>query len=344
MGRKYKNKDIASRLGLSGTLVSLVLNNKADQQGIKKETQERVLSLAKQMGFFNTPDEKKTGLPVEEKPGIIGMIVPSASKPFIIGITHHLQKAFSGIGIGFSVIRKDPDDQRYDRMIGAFKKFFSGLILVGEAADENTIRTLRLNDYPFVLLEKTFKSGRLNSMFTDFNAGSKLVADHIQKLGYKNVLIIADDETSKSDLAGIKETSNALGNISAVTNTVIVRPDKAGTDNEVDLRQIEQFLRPPYRTDIIIVMNADLIYPLLSLCGKRKLRVPQDIAIISMEEGTGFDLIFPPITCLSRPLPVMASKLSNMIWSEIRNSGKGKFKRQISITPELIIRKSCGSL
>jgi len=33
MGKKIKNKDIAARLGLSGTLVSLVLNNKADQHG-----------------------------------------------------------------------------------------------------------------------------------------------------------------------------------------------------------------------------------------------------------------------------------------------------------------------
>jgi len=39
MGKKVKNKDIAARLGLSGTLVSLVLNSKADQHGIKKETQ-----------------------------------------------------------------------------------------------------------------------------------------------------------------------------------------------------------------------------------------------------------------------------------------------------------------
>ena len=39
MGKKFRNKHLATRLGVSGTLVSLVLNNKADQQGIRKETQ-----------------------------------------------------------------------------------------------------------------------------------------------------------------------------------------------------------------------------------------------------------------------------------------------------------------
>jgi len=28
----------------------------------------------------------------------------------------------------------------------------------------------------------------------------------------------------------------------------------------------------------------------------------------------------------------------------VKNSGKGKFKRQVNISPELIVRNSCGTL
>ena len=59
MGKKFKNKDLAERLGVSGTLVSLVLNNKADQHGIRKDTQEKVLLLARQMGYFESLHERK---------------------------------------------------------------------------------------------------------------------------------------------------------------------------------------------------------------------------------------------------------------------------------------------
>jgi DNA-binding LacI/PurR family transcriptional regulator len=62
-----------------------------------------------------------------------------------------------------------------------------------------------------------------------------------------------------------------------------------------------------------------------------------------MEEGTGFDLIFSPVTSLKKQLAGMAVKVANMMWSEVKNSGKGKFKRQVSIPPELIIRNSCGT-
>jgi DNA-binding LacI/PurR family transcriptional regulator len=131
MSRKFKNKDLAAKLGVSGTLVSLVLNNKADFHGIRKDTQEKVLAMAKQMGYFSTAEEKGAVHPIEETPGIIGMIVPSLNDPFITGISPYLQKAFNSIGMGFSIITKDADDQRFDRLTGAFRKFYSGLILVG---------------------------------------------------------------------------------------------------------------------------------------------------------------------------------------------------------------------
>jgi len=125
---------------VSGTLVSLVLNNKADQQGIRKDTQEKVFMLARQMGYYDSLQLKNESSPAEEKPGVLGMIVPSINDPFVIQITPYLQKAFSSIGVGFSIVTKDPDDQRYDRLVGAFKKFYSGLILLGDAADDATIR------------------------------------------------------------------------------------------------------------------------------------------------------------------------------------------------------------
>ncbi|HEX2970601.1 MAG TPA: LacI family DNA-binding transcriptional regulator [Bacteroidales bacterium] len=343
MAKKFKNKDLAAKLGVSSTLVSLVLNNKADQQGIKKDTQEKVLALARQMGYFDSFQEKNEIVPTEEKPGVLGMIVPSINDPFVVQITPFLQKAFSSIGVGFSIVSKDPDDQRYDRMIGAFKKFYSGLILLGDAADENTVRSLRTADYPFVLLEKTIKSQRLNTINTDTNAGAALVVNHLDKLGYKNIIIIADRKSIRDDRTAIQELTDALSLKPEINKPVVVELDKP-TNDSIDAAYFEKFLRPPYKADIMIIMNAGLVYPIMAILKKKNLRVPHDIAVISMEEGTGFDLLFSPVTCLRKPLSGMSIKVANMIWSEVKNSGKGKFKRQVNISPELVVRNSCGTI
>ncbi|TAL82147.1 MAG: LacI family transcriptional regulator, partial [Bacteroidetes bacterium] len=255
-----------------------------------------------------------------------------------------LQKAFASIGVGFSIVTKDPDDKRYDRLVGAFKKFYSGLILLSDAADDNTIRALRTTDYPFVLLEKSVKTLRLNTVSTDYAAGAQLVSNHIEKLGYKNIIIVADQKTFRSDSAGIQDVIDTLGQKPSINRPVVIELDKPSAGNEIDFGQFEKYIRPPYRADAMIIMNASLVYPIMTLLRKKKLRIPQDIAVVSMEEGIGFDLMFSPVTCLRKPLSGMSVKVANMIWSEVKNSGKGKFKRQVNISPELIVRNSCGTI
>jgi LacI family transcriptional regulator len=342
MGKKIKNKDLAARLGVSCTLVSLVLNNKADLHGIKKDTQEKVLSLARQMGYFNSTAEKDS-FPVEETPGVIGMIVPSCHDPFIYEIAPFLQKSFSSIGIGFSLITKEPDDQRFSRMISAFKKFYSGLILVGEAADENTIRALRSTDYPFVLLEKNVSKLRLNTVTTDTTAGASLVAAHIEKLGYRNVLLVTDQKGINHDEYLISQILRALAERKNINRPEIAAINVPIQNDELDFTAVEKFLRPPYSTQLLVILHADLVYPVMAELQRRKIRVPHDLALISMEEGIGFDLLHSPVTSLKRPLAGLALKVSNMIWTEVKNAGKSKYKRQVNLSPELIIRSSCGN-
>ena len=343
MGKKVKNKDIAARLGLSGTLVSLVLNNKADQHGIKKETQERVLAVARQMGYFNSASEKGESIPTEEKPGIIGMVVPSMNDPFIYEITPYLQKAFSSIGLGFSVFTRDPDDLRFNRLNTSLKKFFSGMIMVGNAADDSVVRTLNRDNYPLVLLEKNIRRMRLNTVTSDKVAGVGIMTQHLISLGLKNLLIISGEDTATYDKEMLEELRNATKkskNFDSVHFTVAGLP-KAG--EKFDFGQIENFLRPPHRSDAIIVLNSALVFPLYLALQEKNIRIPQDVALVSMEDGIGFDLLTTPVTRLRKPLPAMALKVANIIWSEVKNQGKSKYKRQVNMSPELVIRSSCGS-
>lgn len=344
MGKKVKNKDLAEKLGVSGTLVSLVLNNKADQHGIRKDTQEKVLAAARQMGYFDMFKERNEISPVEERPGIIGMLVPSLNDPFIYEITPYLQTAFTSIGVGFSIVTKDSDDVRYNRLISAFRKFYSGLILVGEAADDFTVRLLRNSGCPFVLLEKSVKNLRLNTVCTDLAEGSRKVVEHISKLGYKNILLATGNGSALKDKPLIELVKSAIDKKEGLNKPEIVEFSRIVSGDELDPGQIEKYLRPPHRAEVIVVMHAELVYGIMSLLRSIKLRVPQDIALISMEEGIGFDLMFSPVTCLRKPLTGMALKVANMIWSEVKNSGKGKYKRQVNIVPELIVRKSCGTI
>lgn len=344
MGKKIRIKDIAGRLGLSSTLVSLVINNKADQHGIKRETQERVMAVALQMGYFKQKADDGTDSETGEMPGLVGMIVPSLDDPFIIDLVPYMHKALASIGIGLSVMTKDPLDRRFARMLPGFKKFFSGLILMGETADEATIRSLRTNEYPFIVLENNPRNMRLNIVRSDCEAGTELMVRHIEKLGYRKMCLISREQKTESVKESRDFFTGSCADIIAgaeLTEAIVARIPGV---NIIDTELLSEFLRPPHKTELFVVTEAKLVYPVMDYLIRNNVRLPQDVALVSLEDGIGFDLFATPVTRIKRQVPELASKASKMIWTEIKNSGKSKFKRAVNIAPELVVGRSCGTI
>jgi len=342
MGKRVKIKDIAEKCGFSNTLVSMVLNDKASQHGIKPDTQEKVLFIARQMGYFeNMSVEKRT--PRTPAGNIVGMIVPDLHNHFLFEICPLLNNAFASIGLTFCVISKNRNEERFETVIKELKKIFNGLILYGDAADDMTVRALNKSHYPFVVLEKTITRHRINEVNSDYIEACRLVAMHILKLDYKRISVIEKKNCSNCMIETkllVESIQNIIPEINisryAITGNVI--PDA------VDTGELIKALRPPEASQLFLVKHSELVYPLLSFLKKKRIRVPSDIALIAMDNGVGFSLLDPPVTRINRKYSSLAVKTSQMLWSEVKNNGRSKYKRSVKITPELIVEKSCGSV
>lgn len=334
-------KDIALKLGLSNTLVSLVLNSKGDIHGIKKQTQEKVFRTARLMGYFKQGEEDSSQ-EGNRNPDMVGMIVPSMTDPFIFEISHYLEEALASINVTFSVITRDPGDMRFDELITKIRKIYSGLILVGEAADENTIRYLKRKDHPFILLEKNITSLQVNSVVSDIKAGYSFIADHINKLGYKNLTFIHSNISSSHK--AFDQFSKAIAE--KCMNSVINESHFSfnSRDEEIDMDQLIILTRPPVSSQLLVINESSLVYPVMKALNRININIPRDVALVSLEDGPGFDHLAVPVTRLCKNLRDIANKASGMLWSEVKNAGRGKYKRHVTIKPELLIRRSCGTL
>ena len=343
MAKKVKIKDIAAKLGLSSTLVSMVLNNKADKHGIKTETQKRVVALATRMGYFENAKIDATKDIAEVGPGIIGMVVHSLKDPFIAEISDHLRKAFASLGYGFSIITWDKRDNRYKRVASNLRRIFSGVILAGDAADDDLIRVLKTSDFPFVILEKSNVNLRLNIVRTDCQAGAVKLGSHLKGFDYSSIVIVHPEQTDAYTEDKIKCTLNLLRKEldTAVIQQLSLKLDVTGS---IEVDEIKALLKSPSRPDLLIVSDSSLVYPLIQSLNDIRVRIPQDLALISLEDGIGFDLFSTALTRLKRDVASIASKAVSILWTEIKNSGKSKHKRAVSLAPELIVRKSCGTL
>jgi len=343
MGKRVKIKDIAEKCGFSNTLVSLVLNDKASLYGIKPDTQEKVLFVARQMGYFEEMQAAKTADVKSSSTSMVAMIVPGLDNHFVFQISPLLYRAFSGIGLSFTLIPKDDKEQKFNYLLNEIKKIYCGLILYGDAADDETVRNLKDSHFPFVVLEKKLFRHRINEIYSDAEEACRLVALHILRLGYKSVSVIEQENSVNC----IIDTRLLTGAITKTIPGIRLSRHVLGGNSQMDkddLDEIVRALRPPEASEILLVKQSEYIYPLLSFLKTKKIRVPGDIALISMDAGPGFGLMDPPLTRINRKYDQLALKTSQMLWSEVKNKGRGKFKRSVKISPELVVEKSCGTV
>lgn len=342
MKSRVKIKDIAAKCGLSNTLVSMVLNDKASLHGIKPDTQEKVLFVARQMGYFDDLPIEKTNN-ISRNRSHIAMIVPAVNDHFLFRICPLLKNAFSSIGLHMSVIPSGDNQDIFNRELVKLMQFYSGIILYSSSADDQIIRDMKSSDYPFVVLENARLKHRVNMVKTDEKESAVLLANHLGKLAYQRIAFIEDSEGSDCLM-----NRNILENvIKQELNTIEItwlRAHSKLMDDERIKTGIMTLLRPPDAVELLVIKDAAMVYPVVSFLKKKGLRIPSDIAILSLEEGIGFSLLDPPITRLRRGYYPLALKTSQILWTEIKNQGKGKYKRLVNINPELVVEKSCGSV
>ena len=125
--KKVSLADIAMALGVSKTLVSMVLNGKGDENGISKKTQERVTELAEEMNY--KPNQFARGLRIGRS-NTIGLIVSDISNPFYSRLARSVEDAVSESGFNLMICSSDESEEKEMKHIEMLiNKQVDGIIL-----------------------------------------------------------------------------------------------------------------------------------------------------------------------------------------------------------------------
>ena len=105
---------------------------------------------------------------------------------------------------------------------------------------------------------------------------------------------------------------------------------------------ISELIQLPNRVDAIVFSTHYLTALGLRELKKNNIDVPGDIAIVSFDELSAFDLVEPPITSIIQPVNKIGDLAVEILLNSIENRNNETNKKRILET-EIIIRKSCGS-
>jgi DNA-binding LacI/PurR family transcriptional regulator len=79
----------------------------------------------------------------------------------------------------------------------------------------------------------------------------------------------------------------------------------------------------------------------LPVLAKQKLRIPQDMALIGLDDIDAAPYLPSPMTTVKQPIEELATKALELLLKRITNPKHAKICK-IALSTELVVRESCG--
>lgn len=341
--RKISLSELAKQLGVSKTLVSLVLNGKGDAYGISAETQEKVKEAAARLNY--RPNRMARGLRTGQT-NVIGLVVADISNPFYSRITRSIEDHAAAHGYNLICCSSEEDTEKEKRLVDMLVHEYnvSGLIVSTTQSTGEQFSQLRKEHIPFVLIDRNLPRLETNYVGVDNARGAYEATMHLIRSGYKRIGLLT---ISPQHLSTIRERAegykNALKKAGIRFDKKICRDIPFDTMRESVYAEMQRLVSPPHSVEAIFLVNNNLTAYALEYLQEAGLRVPQDIAIVSFDDVEYFRFSNPPVTAVEQPLQEIGAKAVEILMGEIKSGDKQMNPKQIILQANLIIRKSCGS-
>ncbi|MDN5200944.1 LacI family DNA-binding transcriptional regulator [Fulvivirgaceae bacterium BMA10] len=328
--------DIAKALGVSKTLVSLVLNGKHKEHRIGEETRNNVIETARKMGY--KPNQLAQSLRTGRS-NTIGLVVADIANPFFARLARSIEN--EAVLNQYHVIfaSSDENTQKTEELIKIMlERQVDGLIICPSAGDEVLVQQLLTRKIPFVLVDRYFPGIETHKVIVDneqasFNAIDRLIQQDIKKIGH--ITFNLELAHMKQRLQGYK---NALSKNQLVYQDELVKVITFANMREEVHLAVEALLAPRLGVDAIFFSNNQL--GLLGLDNLLQLgvRIPEDVSIICFDDHDAFRLMDHSISVIKQPVEALGQKAAHLLIENLNGKGDNETLQEVLLETALVER------
>jgi LacI family transcriptional regulator len=333
--KKISLKELAASLGVSPTLVSIVLNGKAKQYRISDEMAKKVKAAAQEMHY--TPNVAARNLR-SGKSNLIGVIVTDISNPFYSTLSRIIEDKANEFNYNVLFSSSDEDIESTKNLVEVLlNKGVDGLILVPCDGSKNLVKTISEDKFPLVLLDRHFPDLNVSYSCLDNYKSTELITQHLIKQGYKKISIVAyvtEMVHINHRIAGYQDEMIKAG---LEDKIVIERINISNANNEIG--ETLENLVSKHKTEAVIFTTNMLAVSGIYYLNEKGVKIPDELAVVGFNRNDVFNLYYSPISYIKQPLEIIANEAVNMLIQQIETPDQPN-KLMVVAEPELVIQQS----
>ncbi len=334
--KRISLNDIADSLGVSRSLVSLVLNGKDAEHGISTKTKRLVIAKAQELNY--KPNHFARGLRLG-KSFTIGLIVSDIANGFYSRIARNIEDLAEEHGYNLITCSTDENIERELRLIKLLRgKQIDGLIISSSQENPDEFNRLNAEGFPVVLIDRYFDGLESPCVVVQNREGSKQAAGHLIKQGFKKPLVLAIDPAY---VYTIRERCE--GFISEMKGHSI-NPTVEHIPFDNSFKSVEQLVAKMVREsqlpDSIFALNNNLATACLQALRKFNIDVPNSIGLVCFDDVPYFSFMHPSITAISQPVDDISASAFEMLMKMIKEDTMGIDGNLKQLPIEFFVRES----
>lgn len=324
-------KNVASHANVSSATVSRVLNN---DSRVSSEVRQRVLASVAELGY--RPNRVARSLR-RQSSETIGVIVSDIENPHFTKAVRTIENAAYEQGYRVVLCNTDESAEKqkaYLEVLAAEQ--VTGIILAPAVADDPTIGQILDLGVPVVAFDRTVDDERADAVMADNVTAAQEATRHLIDRGRQHIGFIAGRpkiRTGSDRLRGYELAITEVGREPIV--------GEGGFRLERAREATADLLASHAELDGLVVANNLMAIGALEALRNAGVRVPEDIAVVGIDDPPWASLVSPAMTTLAQPTQTMATVAFDLLVGRIRK--ERSVPREMMYQFELRVRESCGS-
>ncbi len=341
--KKVSLEDVANSLGVSKTVVSLVLNQKAAAYGISLETSRRVLRRAQELNYL--PNETARALRTGRS-HLIGLIVSDISDAFYARVSRSIEHEAGLHNYRLMLCSSDENPEKEIQLIRALKERqgVDGLIISSSQQAGDLFKALKKERFPFVLLDRFFPELKSNCVKVDDCKGAAQLVEIMLRNGAKNPCMLTVEGTAQAKLHEREEGyKKALLRRSIAFEPLRIREIDPNALYAQVKHHLEELFSGENRPDGIFAVNQDIATACLEVIRQMGLRIPGEVSLVGFDDSDRLRFHGSLFTTALQPVELIGRNAVQLLLQDINRVKKITGKRHLVLPTRTVIGQSCGS-
>lgn len=320
-------KDVAEAANVSISAVSYAINNSGP---VSEEKKARILKAVKELGYVQNGMARSLRM---QKKGFIGYFANSLYGAFYGEVLKGIEKVFDQNNKELVAGKCNPSQNDLQVIRLLTEKMTDGAIIFSPSISDETIEKLADDDFPIVVLDRELYGKNISSVLIDNEGSAYKVGQHIYDLGLKKAACLAGPGyDGEKRLNGFKHAAKEFG--------LEVRPEwiiDANWIEEEAYAKTIQMVKTGSIPQVVFALNDEMAKGCMEALKDMRIRIPEDISVIGMDDILISSFLEPKLTTVHRPLYELGVTAAETLLQMM----DGKESRKIMLPTHLIQRESC---